>query len=73
MLEGVEVYGGRGDGGVEECGGRGEVCRSGEGMWDRGTGYREQVGGVRCVVSEVEGCGRVGGMWRGGRGVWWDG
>ena len=41
----------------------GEVCRSGEGMWDRGTGYREQVGGVRCVVSEVEGCGRVGGMW----------
>ena len=31
-------------------------------MWDRGTGYREQVGGVRCVVSEVEGCGRPG--WR---------
>ena len=37
-------------------------------------GYREQVGGVRCVVSEVEGCGRVGGMWgEGGRGVWWEG
>ena len=32
----MEVYGGRGD------------------------------GGVRCVVSEVEGCGRVGGMWGGG-------
>ena len=62
--------GGRG----EVCGGRGggvwwegEVCKSGEGMWDRGAGYREQVGGVRCVVSEVEGCGRVGGMC-GGRG-----
>ena len=36
-------------------------------MWDRGTGYREQVGGVRCVVSEVEGCGGE------GRGVWWEG
>ena len=46
----------------------GEVCRSGEGMWDR-----EQVGGVRCVVREVEGCGRVGGMCVGGRGVWWEG
>ena len=62
-MEGVEECGGRG----EVCGGRGgvwweaEVCRSGKGMWDRGTGYREQVGGVRCVVSEVvsevEGCG----------------
>ena len=54
----------------------GEVCKSGEGMWDRGTGYREQVEGVRCVVSEVEGYGRVGGMcvWGGGvRGVWWEG
>ena len=30
-----------------------------------GQGYREQVGGVRCVVSKVEGCGRVGGMWGG--------
>ena len=58
--------------GVEECGGRVRCGRSGEGMWNRGTGYREQVGGVRCVVSEVEGC--VGGMWReGGRGVWWEG
>ena len=40
-----------------------------------GQGYREQVGGVRCVVTEVEGCGRVGGMWGGGgcRVVWWDG
>ena len=55
----------RGDGGIEECGGWGEVC--GEGMWDRGAGYREQVGGVRCVGSEVEGCGE------GGRGVWWEG
>ena len=34
MLEGVEVYGGRGDGGVEECGGRGEVCGGrGRGVW----------------------------------------
>ena len=32
-------------------------------MWNSGTGYREQVSGVRCVMSEVEGCGRVGGMW----------
>ena len=54
VVEGVEECGGRG----EVCGGRdggvwweGEVCRSGEGMWDRSTGYREQVGGVRCVVS----------------------
>ena len=37
-------------------------------MWNRGTGYREQVGGVRCMVSEVEGCGG-----RGGRGVWGEG
>ena len=41
-------------------------CKSGEGIWDRGAGYREQVGGVRCVVSEVEGCGRVGGRWGAG-------
>ena len=76
-MGGVEECGGRG----EVCGGRGggvwwegEVCKNGEGMWDRGAGYREQVGGVRCVVSEVEGWGRVGGMWgRGGRGVWWEG
>ena len=61
--------GGRGGGGWWV----GEVCRSGEGMWDRGTGYREQVGGVRCVVREVEGCGRVGGMCVEGRGVWWEG
>ena len=71
----VEGCGERG----EVCGGRrkgvwweGEVCRSSEGMWDRSTGYREQVGGVRCVVREVEGCGRVGGMCVGGRGVWWE-
>ena len=38
-----------------------------------GQGYREQVGGVMCVVREVEGCGRVGGMYVGGRGVWWEG
>ena len=30
-------------------------------------------GGVRCVVSEVEGCGRVGGIWGRCRVVWWDG
>ena len=51
-------------------GGRGEVG----GGWARcvgvvkGRGYREQVGGVRCVVTEVEGCGRVRGMWGGGVG-----
>ena len=72
VVEGVEECVGRG----EVCGGRGrgawwegEVCRSGKGMWNRGTGYREQVGGVRCVVSEVEGCGRVGGCGGGGREV----
>ena len=60
MVGEVEECGGRG----EVCGGRGgevwwegEVCRIGEGMWDRGTEYREQVGGVRCVGREVEGVG----------------
>ena len=34
MFEGVEVYGGRGDVRVEECGGRGEVCGGrGGGVW----------------------------------------
>ena len=48
-------------GGWVRCVGVVKLC--GTGVY---TGYREQVGGVRCVVSEVEGCGRVGGMW--GRG-----
>ena len=75
-MGGVEECGGRG----EVCGGRcggvwweGEVCKSGEGMWDRGAGYREQVGGVRCVVRRWRGVGGLEGCGEGGRGVWWEG
>ena len=39
------------------CVGVAKVCGTGV----QGTGNR-CMGGVRCVVSEVEGCGRVGGM-----------
>ena len=69
MLEGVEVYGGRGGGvwwegwrcmvgGVEECGGRGKMCgERGGGECGRGGGVWE---GVRCVEGS-------GGVWEGYR------
>ena len=31
----------------------GEVCRSGEGMWDRSTGYREQMGGIVALLCPI--------------------